>query len=79
MNILVEYFQKGCISVTKHVLAQWGTEMKERERRGRRRGEQASSEITNYQTPPHVNDFLLKSSDGQMQQRYQTRIGFAPH
>ena len=63
----------------KYVLAQWGRETKEREKRGRRRGERASSEMINYQIPPHVNDFLLKSSDGQMQQRYQIRIGFVPY
>lgn len=67
MNILLEYFHKGCISIVKHVLAWWCKEMKEREggRSGEgRRGERASSEMINYQIPLHVDALLLKSSDG---------------
>lgn len=41
MNILVEYFQKGCISIMKHVLAQWGREMKQREGGGGEERERA--------------------------------------
>lgn len=64
MNILLEYFHKGCISIVKHVLAQWCKEMKERGSKGEgRRGERANSEMINYQIPLHVNVLLLKLSD----------------
>lgn len=63
MNVLLEYFHKVCISVKKHVFAQCCKEMKEREGGRKRIGEGREQALKYYQIPPHMNGFLLKSSD----------------
>lgn len=52
----------------------------DRERQREGEGEvNKQTEIINYQILFRLHDFLLKSSDGGMQQLHQIKIGFGPH